>query len=182
MNEAIDSLLERMRSDVDACALGDSIDIEAQYGQNIAEAGSVEFFTAVFRRFEDSTLTGWLLCLAFAWKELSFQQWKQILCGLSDATRSLYGLIPFLTSFLAIDITQLIRTDPSIPLPIRRYSEFRFPRGGPPPGSAWVQEMLAIRGIEVSELWRRMAAQGAPMRQEISLSPRNSGRGQSAGS
>jgi hypothetical protein len=37
-------------------------------------------------------------------------------------------------------------------------------RGGPAPGSEWVRDVLADHGVDQHQLWRRLAAEGAPMK------------------
>jgi hypothetical protein len=168
MEESVDLLITTMHTDVDSCALGGDLDLEGKYGATIQNLGAADFFAGVFHRFEDSTLTNWLLCLTFAWKELSFDQWKQVLYSFSDHIDALYGFIPFASQFLGIDIVRVIAEDPSVNQRVRRYAAHRFPKGGPAPGSVWVREMLHARGIDVHQIWHRLEAEGAPMKVELS--------------
>ena len=169
MEKSVDQLLTDMRTDVDTSAFEGGIDLESKYGAAIRAADAAEFFAGVFSRFQDSTLTNWLLCLTFAWKDLSFDTWKQVLYRLSADTNALYGFIPFATRFLGIDIVRAINEDPSVDQRVRRYAAHQFPKGGPAPGSIWSRESLKARGVDVEQLWRRLATEGAPMRAEVSF-------------
>lgn len=166
MGQAAGKLVLQMQKDVENCANGDDGELESKYRSAVEAVGRAPLLIELFRRFEDSTLTGLLLCLSFAWKDLSFADWKRVLYGISDDTSAIYQFVPFATEFLAIDIASVIREDPAVNVTARTFTARQFPKGGPAPGSDWVRRALHDRGIDAHQLWRRLAGEGAPMRSE----------------
>lgn len=161
MPDAAGQLIIEMQPGVESC---DDTQLAARYRAAIDAVGPVPLLAEIFRRFEDATLKGWLLCLSFVWEDLPFAAWKEILYRISDDDSAVYQFVPFATEFLAIDIAAVIRDDPAVHPSARIFTARQFPKGGPPPGSDWVRQVLLDHGIEVHRLWRRLAAEGAPMR------------------
>lgn len=164
MAEIAEQLIGEMKNDVEVWVSGNEIDLESRYRTAIDAVGAVPFLAELFRRFGDATLTHWLIRLTFVWKDLPFVAWKQILSHIWDDTSAIYHFVTFVTEFLAIDIVRMIHEDLAVPETARDFAAARFPRGGLDPGSAWVQEMLADQGVDRRLLWRRLAAEGAPMK------------------
>jgi hypothetical protein len=164
MESAASRLVYELKDDVNACTLGEEIDVQAKYGTAIDAVGAVPFLTEVFLRFADATLTGWLLCLTFVWKDLPFQAWKEILYRISGDAPAVYQFVSFASEYLAVNIVQIIHEDPAVNEPARILTSNQFPKGGPRPGSEWVREVLEDHGVNQHQLWRRLAAEGAPMK------------------
>lgn len=157
-------LLDEMKRDVDAWLHGEEIDIAAKYRAAIESVGMVPLFAAVFLRFGDATLSGWLMCLIPIWKSLSFGEWKGVLYEISADAPAIYQFVPFATEYLGINIVRIIAEDPAVDNVAREFVARQFPEGGPTPGSEWVRERLEENGVDQSQLWSRLAAEGAPMK------------------
>jgi hypothetical protein len=164
VKESASKLVDELKDDVNACTLGKEIDVQAKYGTAIAGVGAVPFLTEVFLGFADTTLTGWLLCLTFVWKDLPFQAWKEILYRISADAPAVYQFVWFASEYLAINIVQIIHEDPAVNQPARILARNQFSKGGPRPGSEWVREVLEEHGVNQHQLWRRLATEGAPMK------------------
>lgn len=164
MPKSAGELISEMKYDVEVWLSGTEVDLEATYRAAIEAVGAVPFVAEVFRRFGNSTLIRWMIRLIFVWSDLPFAAWKEVLYRISDDTSALYQFIPFVTEYLAVDIVRIIREDPALDEAIRIFADARFPRGGPAPGSEWVFDVLADHGVDQRQLWRRLAAEGAPMK------------------
>jgi hypothetical protein len=164
MPKTADELISEMKEDVEVWLSGKEVDLDAKYRAAIDATGPILFMAEIFRRFGDTTLSGWLIRLIFVWRDLPFAAWKQVLYRVSNDTSAVYQFIPFVTEYLAIDIVRIIHEDPSVDGTARTFADARFPRGGPAPGSEWVRDILADHGVDQHLLWRRFAAEGAPMK------------------
>jgi hypothetical protein len=159
-------LIARMTEDLENWS-AEPVDLQAKYGESIAAVGAVPLLAELFRRFGDSRLLRWLIRLAFVWRDFPYPAWQEILHRLSADEPALYQLVSFASEFLAIDMVRAVREDPALPQTARDWVSAQFPRGGPLPGSDWATEVLADNGIEASQLWSRLADEGAPMRIEL---------------
>jgi hypothetical protein len=164
MAESASKLVDELKDDVNAWMRGKDVDVRGKYGEAIDTVGTVPLLTEVFRRFADTTLTGWLLCLAFVWKDLPFRAWKEILYRISDDDPAVYQFVWFASEYLAVNVVKIIHEDPAVSETARILARKQFAGGGPPPGSEWVREVLEEQGVNQSQLWRRLADEGAPMR------------------
>lgn len=167
MTSAASTLVESMKDDVDAWLRGKDLDLETKYATAIASVGAVPLMVEVFGRFGDATLSGWLTCLIFVWKDLPYQAWKKILYKISAQSPAVYQFIWFACEYLGIDVVRVIQEDSNIDPIARALVKVEFAQGGPPAGSVWVREQLEDRGVAQDLLWRRLAAEGAPMKPGI---------------
>jgi len=106
--------------------------------------------------------------LPFAWKDLPFSSWKEILYRISSNDQAAYQLVWFIPEFLGIDVVSLIRNDPRVNETAREVVRVHFPGGGPGAGTAWTKDLLHDNGVDQPALWRRLAAEGAPMKVDLS--------------
>jgi len=157
-------LVGAMNSDVEAWLDGAEVDVPTKYSRAIQETGIVPFLIEVFTVKEDATLSQWTSCFAPAWKNVAFGDWREILYALSPSRTAMYQFIPFATEYLGIDIVSVIQSDPRVDEAARHVARIDYPRGGPSPGSPWVREQMADRGVDLAEMWKRLAAEGAPMK------------------
>jgi hypothetical protein len=166
MNEAAKELIQRMQSDIDHygwSAAGDEIDLEAKYRATIEEVGAVPFLAELFLQFGDSTLASWLMFLSFAWKDLPFTAWKEVLYRISWNDPAGYQFVWFATQNLGLDIRRIIRQDPHVDEVARDLVARVFSGRSSPPGSRATIEALAEHGVDAVRMWRRLASEGAPM-------------------
>lgn len=157
-------LVDRMLEDVRAGMRGEAIDLGGRYRAAIEQVGAVPFLVEVFGRFEDSMLSVWLMATTFVWKDLGFDAWKEVLRPLASNVDALYQFVIFAAEYLAIDILSVIRNDTSLPEAGRAFAARQFSKGGRPPGSRWLREQLQERGVDQPAMWRRLRAEGAPMK------------------
>jgi hypothetical protein len=157
-------LVDEMKQDVAAWLRGDEIDVAAKYRLAIESIGMPVFFAAIFLRFADATLSGWLLCLIPLWKDLNFAGWKEVLYRISSSAPAIYQFVPFAVEYLGIDMVRVIAEDPAVDNVAREFAAREFTEGGPPAGSDWVRERLEENGVDQKQLWSRFAEQGAPMK------------------
>lgn len=167
MLESARSLLDDMIVTVDRMPIDEEIILAPEYADRIDAIGKVPFLVEVFRTFADSMLTNWMLRLGFCWKDLSFDEWREVLRQISKDRVLLYQFVWFACKVLAIDITEMIRSDSGIDkLAGARVAQL-FPNGGSPPNSVWYREVLEEHGIDQQAMWRRLSAEGAPIFQTI---------------
>src|SRR5215472_10307520 len=160
MQEPALRLVEEMKLDVDRWLNVGDVDIKAKYEDAIDRVGTASFIAAVFGRFADATLSGWMICLIPVWKDLSFACWKEVLHRISNNAPAVYQFVPFATQYLGIDAVRIILEDPAVNTDARKFAEEHFPDGGPAPGSEWVRDRLEENGVDQGELWARLALQG----------------------
>jgi hypothetical protein len=163
MTESVQTLLQDMKKYVAELPLDDERILAPVFGERIERVGEVALLVEVFREFADSTLTSWTLWLAFSWKDLSFQGWKQVLREISSELTAVYQFIWFATWFLAIDVAAMSRSDPEISKDTIAFIVENTPSGGPRTRAPWLVEMMEERGIDPEQMIRRLAQEGAPM-------------------
>lgn len=163
-------IFERMRSDVEAVAWSAEdvdIDLEARYQAAILELGAVPFLAELFLNLGDSTLTRWLTCLDFVWEALPFSAWKEVLHLVAWNAPAVYQLVWSAAGFLGVDMVRVILDDREVD-PVARDCALRvFPRGPPRSYSSLTGKPIIP---PIRSLWRRMAAEGAPMIYDLGAS------------
>lgn len=163
MTETAQDLIDRIRPDIDAVtwAMEDpDIDLQARYHAAILEVGAPAFVAQLFLDFEDSTLAGWLKWLDFAWEDLPFSAWKEVLGRVAWNHQAVYRLVWQAARLLAVDMVRVILDDPDVDPVARACAVTDFPRGAPRSYSSLTGEPIVP---PIQPLWRRLAAEGAPM-------------------
>ena len=163
VTETTAALLAEMKAHIDSLGVDDEILFEPLYAERIKKVGAIPFFTMLFRELQDSTLTNWMFWLAFAWKNLPFDDWRTLLRELCADDLTLYRFVWFASTIAAIDIGALLRSDPAISDATRAEYERLFPDGAPRAAGPGFQEVLEEFGVDQHAMWRRLAAEGAPM-------------------
>ncbi len=135
-----DEVVTAMKPEMDAFLRGKGDAPAATWTAAASEAGAAEVMSAVFLRFADATLSGWLLGTAFIWKEFSFAEWKEVLARIAHNAPALYQFIPFATRYLAVDIVRIIREEPALDPMAQAFAAERFSKGGPAPGDEWIRD------------------------------------------
>ena len=166
MNDA-HALLERMKPDVRSWLRDDDVDLSAKYREAILELGAVPFLTELFVRPGNASLSDWIAALAFLWKDLSFQEWKEILYGVSRDAPATYHFVGFAPEYLAIDVLRIMEEDPKVDEVGRAFAKQHFTGGGPTPGAEWVRNQMEVLGVDQLGMWRRLASEGAPMKIDL---------------
>lgn len=163
MEQTARDLLDRMRPDMEAAtwSMEDvDIDLRARYEGAIQQVGEVPFLAELFLNLGDATLSRWLDALDFVWKDLPFSAWKEVLHLVGWKEPAVYQLVWSAADLLGVDMVRVILDDPEAD-PVARDCAVRvFPRGAPRSYSALTGEPITP---PIKSLWRRMAAQGAPM-------------------
>jgi hypothetical protein len=161
-------LVSDMKPDIDRWIAEEEFDFQSKYDAAIQSVGPIPFLAELFRRFEDSALTTYLGATAFLWKDLPFLAWKAILYRISDSGQAVYQFVWFAASFLGLDISSIIRTDPNVDGSARELISVQFPGGAPKSGGAWERQVLEDNGVDPLAMWRRLASEGAPMKIDAS--------------
>jgi hypothetical protein len=131
------------------------------FAARIRAAGDVSFFVELVRTLTDSTLVSKMLSLAFYWKDMPYEIWRQILRELAGDAILMYQLRRVLSQVLAIDVAKMIEADPQVLA--RVHSNPRWQSAG----GEWWEEITADLGLEYRTIWRRLAAEGAPMNVDV---------------
>ena len=155
-------LFGNMRREFRRTLLVEEIDFAAKYENDIRAIGDVEFVATMFLAEEDSELTNLLLRLTCIWKNFPFDVWRQVLRQIAARQPALYQFTWFASGMLAIDVGEMIRSDPAIDAAVYRQFEFTFREGVPQPED-WTREILEREGVDCEGMRRRLAAEGAPM-------------------
>ena len=161
-------LLTDIESDIDKWKAGEEVDFQGKYEAAIQAISPIPFLTELFRRFEGSALSGYLLALPFLWKELPFSAWQEILRRISDNTQATYQFVWFASPFLGLDILSMIQSDPKVNDTAREFVCGEFPSGAPKAGGSWEMEVLENSGVDARALWKRLGDEGAPMKVVVS--------------
>jgi hypothetical protein len=135
--------------------------IEREFGDRLRALGAREVLVHLFRTYADSTLRAWLKTVRFLWKDLPYTTWLQILGEIADDRRAVYQFLWFASEALALDIHRLPVLHQNIELEL---SGETFRAGGPHPMSRRLRERLDD-GFDYEAIWRRLADEGAPMRE-----------------
>lgn len=156
-------LFASMAADFERLRAGEELDFQATHEASVRAIGAIPVLIETFRRFEDSTLTGYLNLLAFAWEDLPFSAWREILRGIDGSTAAIYQFVWFSSQLLRLDVLVVIRSDAQLSSAAKDFVAFEF-RGGAPMGGDLESEMLAEIGVDAPAMWRRLASEGAPMK------------------
>jgi hypothetical protein len=158
-------LLEDMKAYSEASYPAPDVDLAPRFAEPIRAFGPEHLIVHLFRTHADSELTIWLQRLAFVWTEFSFATWLQILTRLSDDRRFIYQFLWFASSSLALDLRRLQATEPNVQAELRSEA---FRKGGARPMSRATRARLDD-DFDYEAVWRRLAAEGAPMQDWSSL-------------
>lgn len=139
----------------------DTPPLEREFGERLHALGARELLVYLFRTYSDSELRVWLNSLAFLWTDVPYSTWLQILERIADDRRLVYQFLWFASESLALDIHRLPVLDPNIEIEL---SGDTFREGGPHPTSHQLRERLDD-GVDYEAVWRRLADEGAPMRE-----------------
>jgi hypothetical protein len=134
-------------------------DYSAVFASRVRELGERELLVYLFRKLADSTLRVALDMLRFAWCDLSFETWMQVLEDVADDRRFVYQFLMFASDTLAMDIRGLPSSHPNVR---RELETSAFSDGGPAPQTREVRERLDD-SFDYESMWRRLAREGAPM-------------------
>src|SRR5258708_33475295 len=99
-DKPVAQLLSNLDADLEKWKTEEDIDFRSRYESAIQAIGEAEFLTELFRRFEGTTLMGALNALPFAWKDLPFSSWQQVLRHISEDTDATYQFVWFASPFL----------------------------------------------------------------------------------
>jgi hypothetical protein len=163
--------LSDLASDIERWKSGEEIDFQGKYEAAMRSFGAVPFLTDLFRRFEGSTLSGYLNAATFLWKDLPFPAWQEVLYRIADSNQAIYQFVWFAAPFLGLDVLSMIGTDPRVDDTAREFVRGEFPSGAPKAGRSWEREVLEDNGVDPVAMWRRLAAEGAPMKVDLSELP-----------
>lgn len=163
-DEAAAQLFFDISLDIEKWRSGDEIDFQGKYEAAIRSSGAIVFLTELFRRFEGSALLACLNAVTFLWKDLAFCSWREVLLGIDDSTQAIYQFVWFAARFLGIDILSMIQMDPDVNETAKVFVRAEFPSGAPHAGGSWEREALENTGVDAVALWKRLAAEGAPMK------------------
>lgn len=155
--------LEMIREDVERWMRGEAVDVVEKHRPLLDAVGVTPFLCEIFSQKSDRMLDGWMTCLTSIWVDLPFESWKDILRQIDENPRAVYQFVWFASSYLGIDMGRVISDDPGVSLIARGVVKVDFPRGGPKVDPTWVREYFADLGFDVRPMWRRLAAEGAPM-------------------
>ena len=135
-------------------------DLERQFGERVRALDQEALFAYLFHTQADSSLSGWLRALGFAWKDVPFATWLAILRDVADDRPAVYQFLWFASESLGLDVHRLGVAHPNVSLELQGET---FGDGGPHPLSPVLRARLGDR-LDYESVWRRLAAEGAPMR------------------
>jgi hypothetical protein len=142
----------------------DEFFIPRAFEARIRAVGDVPFFLELMRTYTDSTLEGKMLSLAFYWKDTPYETWRQLLREAASDATLMYQLRWIFSTCLAIDVVKMVDADPEVRARVH---------GNPPcptAGGEWWEEITADLGLDYRTIWRRLAAEGAPMNVDVDAS------------
>ncbi len=134
-------------------------DYASAFGDRVRALGDWELLAFLFRTIVDSDLRVALRRLRFAWRDLSFEMWMQMLEDVAGDRRFVYQFLMFASDTLGIDVQRLPSSHPNVRLELESAA---FCQGGPRPNSREVRERLDDH-FDYEGMWRRLASEGAPM-------------------
>jgi hypothetical protein len=127
----------------------------------IRAVGEVTFFVELLRTRADSWLRNAMLSLSFAWKDTPYEVWRQVLREVAADAIVMYQLEWSFAELLGIDVNRMIDSDPAAQALVRQRGSY----GGRP--GTWWEEICQDYGIDYRAIWRRLAAEGAPMLHDV---------------
>ncbi|HEX3761774.1 MAG TPA: hypothetical protein VHW23_23910 [Kofleriaceae bacterium] len=138
----------------------------------IKEVDHRVFIGEILQRFSDARLTSWMFALAPYWKDLPYSVWKLVLQDICAERRLVYQFVWVAGEFLALDVAAMVASDPEVARRAGPFMSYQFPNGGPRAGDRWWIDKFEQRGIDYAAVWRRLAAEGAPMNVDVNALPR----------
>ena len=139
----------------------DAPPLERAFGERLRALGGREVLLYLFRTYSDATLGAWLNALGFLWEDVPYRVWLQILEEIADDRTAVYQFLWFASESLALDVHRLPVLHPNIEIELTGET---FRAGGPHPISHRLRERLDD-GLDYDAIWRRLADEGAPMRE-----------------
>jgi hypothetical protein len=133
---------------------------EREFGDRVRALGARDLLVHLFRTASGSGLKVSLRSLRFAWEDVPYQTWVDVLEEVADDPTSVYDFLWFAAESLGLDVHRI----PAFHEGVRRaLASETFHDGGPHPVSAGLRERSGDE-FDYEGLWRRLAAEGAPMR------------------
>jgi len=161
MQSELKALLAKI---VDTVFASDDDEVESLFSEEIDRFEKVEFLTALFSTYSSGTLNNTLLHCSFVWKTLTFNEYLELLRNLSGTYEAMYDFITFSGQYLAIDVKRVIESDERMDDVAVNYVCEHFPERTPGPSQHIVELFMEEWDVNHQELWRRLAAEGAPMK------------------
>jgi hypothetical protein len=152
-------LLDRMQPDLRAWLDGAELDLAARHGDAIRAVGAADVVAEAF--LADRSVPSVVAALAFAWRDLSFAAWRDVLACVSSDAPATYHFVRFAGDYLGVDVAPLL-DDPRVAAVGRDFARAHA-SGRADPDAAWIRDQLAELGVDVAALRARLAAEGAPM-------------------
>jgi hypothetical protein len=164
MTESAHTIIEDMRQYIDRLPSDEERILPPEYARRIKTVGEVAFLVTVCRELADAGFRTWMLRLAFCWKDLNFEEWKAVYRQISEESIVVYQFVWFAAGALALDIGDLVTSDPQLTEKAKAIFMETFPHGARPTAeSPWWEEMLEERGVDRMSIMRRLASEGAPV-------------------
>lgn len=146
---------------------GEDIDFQARHAAAVRDIGPARLMIELFRRLEDSVLSDALYATGFAWQGLAFATWREVLRAISDNRQAVYQFVWFAAQFLGVDVLAMIAGDPAVDAVARDFVGREFPGGAPRAAGSWERDAMDAVDIDAMAMWRRLAAEGAPMKVDL---------------
>ena len=147
---------------------GEDIAFEARHAAAVRTIGPARLMVELFRRLEDSVLSDALYATGFAWQGLAFATWREVLREISDSRQAVYQFVWFAAQLLGLDVLAMVADDPTVDDTAKDFVRYEFPSGAPRAGCPWERNAMEAVGIDAVAMWRRLAAEGAPMKVDFS--------------
>ncbi len=147
---------------------GEDIDFQTRYEASVRTLGPVRMVVELFRRLEDSVLLDALYATGFVWKDFDFWTWRDVLRSIADSRQAVYQFVWFAAPFLGLDVLAMVADDPAVDDTAKDFVRYEFPSGAPRAGGVWERNAMDAVGIDAVAMWRRLAAEGAPMKVDFS--------------
>jgi hypothetical protein len=160
MSDTPASLLAEMDAFGDAWEGAERPDWEEHFGDRVRALDQRELFDYVFSTFGDATLSYYLNLLRFAWRDVPYRVWLDVLSDVAADPRQIYFFLWFAAESLGLDIHRLPVFDANIQRELERET---FRDGGPHPVGRREREITGDT-VDYEAMWDRLAAEGAPMR------------------
>lgn len=157
-------LFPPLLSDLAHWRAGQDIDFKARHAASVQALGQARTMVELFRRLEDSVLSDALYATGFVWQDLAFATWRDVLREISDSRQAVYQFVWFAAQFLGLDVLAMIADDPAVHDTAKDFVRHEFPSGAPRAGGHWERDAMEAVGIDAVTMWRRLAAEGAPMK------------------
>lgn len=171
---ALEQLLKEIQEDLDTWNWEDDDDetgpdLAGTYSARIDRIGRTRTLGGVFTCYRSSMGTSLLLHLSFLWNNMSYAEWLTVLTELPEVDNIEIRAIElsyfkmFFSGYLAIDFFEAIETSEQFS---HDFKQFVRRSAGPrlsAPLFGHADDVLQNHGIDCYALWRRLAAEGAPM-------------------